>query len=143
MNANDIQDIRNLIGFRAFDASNIMPLQMAKVVKICPIFNEDKTKVQYPTYQEHFKFGFNEERVGRDEDKTYRYILMCLKLFCGIPKEMLETSPYYEKVGSLMFYDNQYNTNVRIWTTKKIGKILVCEVTVSGYKNAIWVDVKK
>jgi hypothetical protein len=130
-------DIMTQIGFHAYDASNIMPLQLAKVhpTAKCGIMIDSATGATIsPTFQQHYKFHVSEKIA--DKLGIYQTAKLCLLCHYQVPKEFLEGEAVEYKFGNLIF-KNEQETSLRVWTTKKIGKNIVWEATVSGYKGAV------
>jgi hypothetical protein len=130
-------DIMTQIGFHAYDASNIMPLQFAKEhpTTICGIMIDSATGATIsPTFQQHYKFHVSEkfaEKFG-----IYDVAKLCLLRHYQISKEFFEGEAEERKFGLLTF-NNEQETSLRVWTTKKVGKNIVWEATLSGYKGAV------
>jgi len=129
--------IMNQIGFHAYDASNIMPLQLAKVhpTAKCGIMIDSATGATIsPTFQQHYKFHVSQkfaEKLG-----IYDMAKFCLVRHYQVPKEFFDGDAVEHKFG-LLGFKNEQETSLRVWTTKKIGKNIVWEATVSGYKGAV------
>lgn len=127
----------NQIGFHAYDASNIMPLQLAKQCPgtKCGILIDSETGATIsPTFQQHYKFHISEkfaEKFG-----IYQAAKLCLLCHYQVPKEFLEGDAAEHKFGHLVF-NNEQEASLRVWTTKKVGKNIVWEATLSGYKGAV------
>jgi len=129
--------IMNQIGFHAYDASNIMPLQLAKQcpgMKFGVVIDSETGATTSPTFQQHYKFHISQkiaEKIG-----IYEVAKLCLVCHYQVPKEFFEGDAAEYKFGHLVF-NNEQETSLRVWTTKKVGKNIVWEVTLSGYKGAV------
>ena len=114
-----------------------MPIQFAKLhpTAKCGILIDSETGATIsPTFQQHYKFHVNEEFA--EELGIYRAAKLCLLCHYQVPKEFLEGKAAERKFGHLIF-NNEQETSLRVWTTKKVGKNIVWEATLSGYKGAV------
>jgi hypothetical protein len=136
----DKETLREVMGLRFFDASNITPLQIPVLAgnegSILPLMNFETKTTKEATFQKHYKFCILEKLTGTDKDKIYKSGMLVLKVFGDLLPNMFDGRCCEGKVGMLCF-DNEYDTTLRIWTTKKVGKNLFYEATVSGYKDAV------
>lgn len=130
--------VRQFMGVQFFDASNITALTMLPSTgsSILPLIDLDEKTIKDATFQKHYKFCIHEFLTGTDKNKIYNCCMLVLKLFGELLPDMFSGFIREEKLGLLSF-TNEYDTTLRIWTTKKVGKNLFYEVTVCGYKGAI------
>jgi hypothetical protein len=104
---------------------------------------ENKTIIK-PTYLTHHKFSVPIDLarlVDEDKDIIYKTCLCYLKLAVKINPAMLEGGISCYKPGALKL-DNEYETGIRIWNTKQVGKRTQITLTVAGYKDAITEEIK-
>lgn len=112
---------------------------------ILPILNTVAKTITSATYISHHKFSVSimkEAWPRMTEAPTLGLALECLKHCYDVPEEMFSGSPSRWKMGAYSF-NNEYETSVRIWNTKRIGSLLIYEVSVVGYKGAIPRPCKK
>jgi hypothetical protein len=132
-------DIRDEFGFRSYDASNILPLAICKETRddgfILPCMNFEKKTVKYATLQKHYKFSVYVKKVKQTEEDAFKICAMMLDLFGELPYNIFKGDCHRIKECAYAF-DNEHETTLRIWTTKKVGKNLIFEASVSGYKDA-------
>jgi hypothetical protein len=64
-------------------------------------------------------------------------ILSFLFEFYGFAPEFFKGHGQIPKCGLLSFPDNENNTTIRLWTSKQVGKNVIYELTVAGYKDAV------
>jgi hypothetical protein len=131
-------DLRAFMELQFFDASNISALTLTPLAgaSILPLINRDEKTIKDATFQKHYKFCIRESLTGTDKGKIYKCCMLVLKVFGDLLPDMFSGRICEEKLGLLSFA-NEYDTTLRIWTTKKVGKNLFYEVTVCGYKDAI------
>lgn len=139
----DSEMFRKATGFRSYEPVFVKNMleQMCigdEKALLCPLLDFENKKMNNPTYQKNVKFSLS-EKVMNSNDMYKTAIITLLKMY-EVPRELLSGRAFVEKEGRLIF-DNEYNTCLRIWNTKKVGKNIMYEVTVSGYKDAIPVDM--
>jgi hypothetical protein len=138
-----MSDLRTALGFRSLDASNLSIFENVKKetgghdMKVLPLLNEVDMTVTHATFQKHFKFALKASVAPRDETNTFRTMMMCLIEFCDIPKEFFLNGGQIVKCGLIVFPNNEYDSSIRLWTSKQIGNTVIYEVTVSSYKDAV------
>ena len=134
------------MGFKTLDASKIKALEILNLhggAVILAMFNEDMTSRVDPTFIQHHKFSMTSKSVPKEEHFNYFLVMLYLVRVGGVPIEMFAGKPTYNKCGSLIFEDNEYKTNFRLWSSKEIGKSIVFEVSVAGYKGAVEKPVER
>jgi len=145
-----MEGLRDFLGFHSLDASNLSFLQTLKTVqketgkdmKCLPLIDSDANTVTYATFQKHFKFAIHVSKAPRDENKTYHLMIMCLVMFYDIDPAFFENHACIDKCGLIIFPNTEHQASVRLWCSKKIGKNVIYEVTVSSYKGAVPVPMK-
>lgn len=121
-------------GVRDLDASTIAFLKITVPgAEILPMLDDEGCTPA--TLQKHYKFMINASIVP-NKDMTYKMAMMYLLFQDGITREMFDGKAEEVKCGMLCF-DNEYNTTLRLWSTKKVGKKIVYEITLCGYKGGI------
>jgi hypothetical protein len=136
-------ELRNLLGFRSLDASNLSFFQNVKKeaggndMKVLPLMNEEDMTTTHATFQKHFKFAIKASVAPRDEKKTYAMLIGCLISFCDIPAEFFEGGGIIPKCGLTVFPDTPHQASIRLWCSKQVGKSVIYELTVSSYKDAV------
>lgn len=135
---NEHAHVREIMGLQFFDASNITALTFLQSTNssILPLIDLDEKTIKDATFQKHYKFCIRESLTGTDKNKIYKACMLVLRLFGDLLPNMFSEPICEEKLGLLSF-TNEYDTTLRIWTTKKVGKNLFYEATVCGYKDAI------
>ena len=105
-----------------------------------PILNLEEKTIMNPTYLTHHKFGFP-SRLSDDKDTTYKICLFYLKEQLQINKDMFIGDLHCPKTGMITI-DNEYNTSIRLWTSKKVGNMIVCNLFLAGYKGGVYTKMK-
>ena len=133
------EEFTKLVGFRYLDASDILPLKIDAEnggVKILTALDTDTNEGIEPTKLIHTKFMVRAKGIPSTEQGMYTVVMAALATMFDVPTEMCKGHGIRRKEGCYIF-DTEYETCVRIWSSKKVGKNLVFEVTVAGYKDAI------
>jgi len=139
----DSEMFRNATGFRSYEPVFVKKMLEQMGVSnvealLCPLLDFKNNKRIEPTYQKNVKFSLSEKAVNSSD--MYKTAIITLIEMYEVPRELLSGRAFVEKEGRLLF-NNEYETCLRIWTTKKVGKNIMYEVSVSGYKDAIPVDM--
>ena len=104
-------------------------------MKCLPII--ENNHITYPTFQKHIKFAIRSCVAPKDESKTYIMIISFLIEFYGFAPEFFKGHGQIPKCGLLTFPDNENATAIRLWSSKQVGKSVIYELTVVGYKDAV------
>jgi len=137
------EGLLTFLGFRALDASNLSFFQKLKKefpknnIKCLPLINSNTNTITYATFQKHFKFAIHVSKAPRDERETYQLMILCLIKFYDIDRELFQNGARIVNSGMLEFPHTEHQTCIRLWCSKKIGKNVVYELTVSSYKGAV------
>lgn len=106
---------------------------------ILPIIDTAAKTISSATHVSHHKFSIS---VMKDawpkmtEPVTLAMTLECLKHCYNIPAEMFNGRMTRFKMGGYSI-ENEYQTAVRMWGTKRVGSRLIVEVSVLGYKGSV------
>lgn len=106
---------------------------------ILPIIDTVAKTLTSGTYISHHKFSVYIEKGAWDrmtEPAALGLGLECLKCCCDVPEDMFSGEMYCWKTGGYG-YKNEYQTSVRMWSTKRVGNRMVYEFSVIGYKGGI------
>jgi hypothetical protein len=129
----------NEINFKVYEPIisflGMMPVE-AKILSIV-----EDGMITDTTSHENYKFSVG-EKYARQVD-MYKMTLICLVNGYGLSPDLFSGGGAISKQGCISFDNNENKTAVRIWSTKKVGKNIIFEVSVVGYKGAIPVPVKK
>jgi hypothetical protein len=136
-------EVREALNFRPLEASfeTMSFFQNAKKesggheMKCLPII--ENNHITYPTFQKHIKFAIRSCVAPKDESKTYIMIISFLIEFYGFAPEFFKGHGQIPKCGLLTFPDNENATAIRLWSSKQVGKSVIYELTVVGYKDAV------
>jgi hypothetical protein len=136
-------------GLKFYDASDIMPLRILREknltiddVDLLAIINlEEKVKVK-ATLMKHFKFSYKQSVCTTDEENMFQLVMMAI-VFTGLPQVMFKEKEVLRHKMGCYAWNNEYKTSLRIWTTKKVGKNIVFEITVSSYKDGVTEPLKE
>lgn len=106
---------------------------------ILPIIDTAAKTISSATYVSHHKFSVSIMKAAwprMTEPITLAMTLDCLKHCYNIPAEMFNGRMTRFKMGGYSF-ENDYQTAVRMWGTKRVGSRLIVEVSVLGYKGSV------
>jgi hypothetical protein len=140
----------NVIGFRKFEATTKTMSFFKNVEKeigevnmnkynCLPLIDEEKMTITRATFQEHYKFAIRSHLAPKDEKTTYRLIIgILIKLYDISPeffKKVKDEKAEIVKEGLIVFPGAE--SSIRLWSSKRIGKNVMYEITLSSYKDAI------
>ena len=134
------EEFTELIGFRYLDASDILPMKIDAATggmgTMLTMLDVEANEWINPTKLIHTKFMVRDKVKWSTEEGTYTLVMSALLTMFDVPAEMCQGHGHRRKEGMYTF-NTEYQTCVRIWSSKKVGKNLIFEVTVAGYKDAI------
>ena len=86
-----------------------------------------------PTTLSHHKFSVDLRSQFKEIECMVATTVLYLQYIIGMPRKLFEGQISVEKAG-LFIFGNEYETQIRVWNTKKFGKRVVFEVSVATYK---------
>ena len=106
-------------------------------MKILPLIDTEKNTITHATLQKHIKFAIKSCIAPTCELKTFNMLVWFLPLLYDIPAEFFDGQGVISKSGLVSFPDTEYKASIRLWNSKKVGKSVIYELTVSSYKDAV------
>jgi hypothetical protein len=107
---------------------------------ILPIMDLEKKTFRAPTQISHHKFAAKESKLmpsmKNPEDFMYAFVIGYLHEIAGIPMEQLDGKWIYHKLGFFSIA-NEYESSIRIWSSKKVGKNIIYQVSFATYKDSV------
>lgn len=139
------KEVREAFNFRPLEASmeTMTFFQNAKKagggdsMDCLPVIDTAKKTITRPTHLKHFKFAIRSWASPTTESNTFVMLISFLIEFYGYSPEFFKGHGVMEKCGLLSFPDNENSTSIRLWTSKQVGKSVIYELSVSGYKDAV------
>jgi hypothetical protein len=138
------EELKQELGFRSLDASNLSFLQSVRKetggagdIKCLPLIDEEENMIIHATFQKHIKFAVKSSVAPKDEKKTYQLLVLCLVEFYDIPVEFFKNGGKIPKDGFIFFPNTEHQASIRLWCSKKVGKNVIYELTVSSYKDGV------
>jgi hypothetical protein len=135
------EDTRNYYRFHALE-SNIQNL-IPQGTDIMPIIDTKTNTITTATLQRHCKFAIKSSQAPKDEDGTFQLLQMILITQYDIPADVFAGDKWHTPKGGLFMMPNEYEMSIRLWSSKQVGKNVIYELTLSGYKDAIPQPMKK
>lgn len=107
---------------------------------VLPIIDTKKQTIRTPTELSHHTFAAKESQLmpfmNKPEEFMYAFVIGYLHEIAGIPIEKLKGKWIYHKLGYISI-DNEYESSIRVWSSKKVGKSVIYQVTYASYKDSV------
>jgi hypothetical protein len=129
----------NEINFKVYEPVISILSSMPVEAKVLSVVEDGM--ISHTTSHENYKFSVG-EKYARQVD-MYKMTLICLIKGYGLSRDLFSGGGAVTKQGCISFDNSENKTAVRIWTTKKVGKNIIFEVSVVGYKGAVPEPIKK
>lgn len=127
-------------GFRILDASNVRPFPSGiggHEVSCLPLINNENNTIVNPTSLKDYKFALTTKLAPKTELENNAMLVYYLTQAYHVPEEIFYGGAKQVKCGMVFFPHNEYDTAVRLWRSKQVGKNVIYEITVATYKDAV------
>lgn len=128
------------VNFKVMEPKIAMLEKMSALgAQVLPLIDTVAKTTTTGTYISHHKFSVS--LMGpmwdrMDETMSLKLAMSCLQHGYDVPADMMTGRVSTWKTGAYSF-QNEYDTTIRIWSTKRVGSRLIFEVSVVGYKGGV------